>query len=418
MMASDMDLKREAQELGSTVERRESGIDHTEDSKQCTSDDAGLPTPEAEKKAKGAKRTKKANEKTCKKHKKSKGKKPKKKVVVSSSDSASSGDSSSEDNAQKASSSDDSSSDSDSDKDTSSKKRPQKRKPDSHSTKKKTVAQKKSKKQVKFRDVSDSESSDSSSDADNDSESDDDQEASSQRTQQDLQDVQQQLQQVQRQVTSLTLGGGAYNPGGLNAPAFNAGQFGAGGLGNIAFGNGAFGAGGLGAPGLNTGLHHGFAPPPMPSMRHGPGRGGARAVRGGGRPLRLGGRQQLGGGLANEDFLDDLDSRGASKSKSKSSRGRKGGPHRLEFKRVDQVWDNQIHSYKLEETTEDTGSSAYDGYLFHVRRTFDWEGKYKATIVDIKSKPLREALQEVMGNIKGVSLVEDTPKLDPNMLFL
>jgi hypothetical protein len=53
-----------------------------------------------------------------------------------------------------------------------------------------------------------------------------------------------------------------------------------------------------------------------------------------------------------------------------------------------------------------------------VRRTFDWEGKYKATVVDIKSKQLREVLRDVIGNIKGVSLVEETPKLDPNMLFL
>ncbi|KAI0127189.1 hypothetical protein BJ170DRAFT_595068 [Xylariales sp. AK1849] len=90
----------------------------------------------------------------------------------------------------------------------------------------------------------------------------------------------------------------------------------------------------------------------------------------------------------------------------------------LEFKRVDQVWDSTIHNYKLQETAENASNSKYNKYLFHVRRTFDWDGKYKATVIDIKSKQLREALQDVLGNIKGVSLVEDTPKLDPNMLFL
>ena len=70
-----------------------------------------------------------------------------------------------------------------------------------------------------------------------------------------------------------------------------------------------------------------------------------------------------------------------------------------------------------------------------MRRRFDWEGKYSDTVVDIKSKALKEvstavntlailllmlskALVHVMGSCKGVSLSEDTPTLDPNMLFL
>jgi hypothetical protein len=38
--------------------------------------------------------------------------------------------------------------------------------------------------------------------------------------------------------------------------------------------------------------------------------------------------------------------------------------------------------------------------------------------VDIKSKLLKEALNEVMDGVKGVSLVEETPQVDPNLLFL
>jgi hypothetical protein len=105
---------------------------------------------------------------------------------------------------------------------------------------------------------------------------------------------------------------------------------------------------------------------------------------------------------------------------------RPGGKHdkkrnkssKLDYKRVDQVWDNTIHNYKLQDTAESATDAQYEEYLFHVRRTFDWEGKYKTTMVDIKSKSLRECLQDVIGNIKGLSLVEDTPKMDPNMLFL
>ncbi|KAJ9142946.1 AAA family ATPase [Pleurostoma richardsiae] len=145
-------------------------------------------------------------------------------------------------------------------------------------------------------------------------------------------------------------------------------------------------------PGLNN-----VIPPPY---------GGGRARRTGQPPpprnLTLGGIDPL--------LIRDKQPRKPKPKRHKSTR--------LDYKRVDQVWDNTIHNYKLQDTAEGTVESQYDDFVFHVRRTFDWEGKYKSTIVDIKSKLLRECLQDVMGNIKGVSLVEEIPKLDPNMLFL
>jgi hypothetical protein len=62
----------------------------------------------------------------------------------------------------------------------------------------------------------------------------------------------------------------------------------------------------------------------------------------------------------------------------KDKRYKKKRASKLEFKRVDQLWDSTIHNYKLTDTAEDEESSEYDQYLFNVRRTFDWEGKYKA----------------------------------------
>lgn len=91
---------------------------------------------------------------------------------------------------------------------------------------------------------------------------------------------------------------------------------------------------------------------------------------------------------------------------------------RVDFKRVDWVWDSSRYAYKLQDSAENANDSQYDGYIFHVRRSFDVEGKYRATTVDIKSKLLRECLQDVIGDIKGPSLVDETPKLDPNLLFL
>ena len=82
------------------------------------------------------------------------------------------------------------------------------------------------------------------------------------------------------------------------------------------------------------------------------------------------------------------------------------------------MWDSSIHNYKLTETAPDADADEYDQYVFTVRRKFDWENKYTDTVVDIKSKLLKEALTHVMGAVKGVSFAEETPCVDPNMLFL
>ena len=125
-------------------------------------------------------------------------------------------------------------------------------------------------------------------------------------------------------------------------------------------------------------------------------------------PASTSGRGRSGRGHDNNQSGNEHKRSKKSKRKSKSTN----------FKRVDQVWDSTIHNYKLQDTAEGSTDAEYEGYAFHVRRTFDWEGKYKQTLVDIKSKILRDTLQEVMGDIKGVSLVEEAPKLDPNLLFL
>ncbi|KAH4599395.1 hypothetical protein HBI82_168100 [Parastagonospora nodorum] len=87
----------------------------------------------------------------------------------------------------------------------------------------------------------------------------------------------------------------------------------------------------------------------------------------------------------------------------------------LEFKRVDQVFDMKIRDWKLVESNNDT-KDEFD-CVFTVRRRLNWEGKYQETQVDIKSKVLRNCLQEVFKECKSISLVEDTPQLDPHTLF-
>ncbi|KAG9382510.1 aaa family atpase [Pyrenophora tritici-repentis] len=87
----------------------------------------------------------------------------------------------------------------------------------------------------------------------------------------------------------------------------------------------------------------------------------------------------------------------------------------LEFKRVDQVFDMKIHDWKLVESNT-VQKDEFD-CVFTVRRRLNWEGKYQETQLDIKSKLLRNALQEVFKDCKSISLVEDIPQIDPHTLF-
>ena len=124
-------------------------------------------------------------------------------------------------------------------------------------------------------------------------------------------------------------------------------------------------------------------------------------------------------GRSNSANRDTDGDDAAGRKKARSSRSRKNKrASKIAFKRVDQLWDSSIHNYKLSETVDDPDADEWDQYIFTVRRQFDWEHKYESTFVDVRSKPLKEAVQHVMHDVKGVSLVQDTPSLDPNMLFL
>ncbi|KAK7421853.1 hypothetical protein QQZ08_009730 [Neonectria magnoliae] len=148
--------------------------------------------------------------------------------------------------------------------------------------------------------------------------------------------------------------------------------------------------------------------PPPPAIPNPPATGSGR------RRMRPGPRGMNAAPRGGNNPTDPLDEDKESLEEPKKGKKNAG----VDFKRVDWVWDNKIHNYTLQDTTEATADSLYDSFIFHVRRTFDWEGKYRMTLVDIKSKLLRECLQDVMGNVTGVSLVDETPKLDPNLLFL
>ncbi|KAG6004273.1 hypothetical protein E4U21_001285 [Claviceps maximensis] len=90
----------------------------------------------------------------------------------------------------------------------------------------------------------------------------------------------------------------------------------------------------------------------------------------------------------------------------------------LGYKRVDSVWDGKSFAFKLRTTAKAAVETQHEDYPFRVRRTFDGDGKYQGSFVDIKSPLLRECLQDVIGTVRGVNLVQEIAKVDPNLLFL
>ncbi|KAF2744261.1 hypothetical protein M011DRAFT_480089 [Sporormia fimetaria CBS 119925] len=126
------------------------------------------------------------------------------------------------------------------------------------------------------------------------------------------------------------------------------------------------------------------------------------------RTLLVGAAQAAGGSVPA-----DAEAKKSDDEKEKEKKRKNGKP---EFKRVDQVWDNELRDFKMVDSAE-TKDQDLDS-VFTVRRKFSYENEYRYTVVDIKSKLLQRSLIELLKDVKGLSLTEDTPSIDPNLLFL
>ncbi|KAK6953781.1 hypothetical protein Daesc_003743 [Daldinia eschscholtzii] len=394
-----MDLEIEPQETKTShsADRHEGSFADNDDTKAPPIEDApSTALPDGGNKAKGLKSEKKASANSDRKGKKVKNSKSKKGSPISESSSGSSEDeftNSSSDESTEAESASDG-------EERTKKKKLQKKRQDIRRTKKPSKSSKVATKQAKSQTKTpEADISDTDAGTEDESNIDSKGEIGKASMEQELVQMRLQVQQLQRQLASLGLSG---NP---SSASLNQGAL------------------RLASQGGVDGYHQLFTNGPLPGVindaRNEPWESLSRAMqyinrgRGNNMPTANQGKR-----LRSGDTLDDSKSRNNKRSKSRNTRDGKPVVQRLEFKRVDQVWDSQIHNYKLQDTAENASNSQYDEYLFHVRRTFDWEGKYKTTIVDIKSKQLREALRDIIGSVKGVSLVEETPKLDPKMLFL
>ena len=91
---------------------------------------------------------------------------------------------------------------------------------------------------------------------------------------------------------------------------------------------------------------------------------------------------------------------------------------KAECARVDRIYSSEHHRFVIQPSTEDKKSGQFDGYAFNIVRQFDFGNKYLYTQLHILSDALKTAIVHVMGDVKGISLEEETPKINPNEVFL
>ncbi|KAJ5257471.1 hypothetical protein N7524_009027 [Penicillium chrysogenum] len=81
-------------------------------------------------------------------------------------------------------------------------------------------------------------------------------------------------------------------------------------------------------------------------------------------------------------------------------------------------WDKEACKYRIAELTETSNDlDDYAEYAFVVRERVDRTSKEVVSFIDIKSEGLRDILRDVLHDIKAVSLMEDKPSIEQNVLF-
>ncbi|KAK3370958.1 P-loop containing nucleoside triphosphate hydrolase protein [Lasiosphaeria ovina] len=89
---------------------------------------------------------------------------------------------------------------------------------------------------------------------------------------------------------------------------------------------------------------------------------------------------------------------------------------KLEYKRVDETWNEQSGKYKIAESSG-SDSNELDQYLFVVRDRIDKTTYKTISFIDIKSAFIRDALREICQDIRSVSLADLTPSMERHVLF-
>ncbi|RAK94951.1 P-loop containing nucleoside triphosphate hydrolase protein [Aspergillus ibericus CBS 121593] len=88
------------------------------------------------------------------------------------------------------------------------------------------------------------------------------------------------------------------------------------------------------------------------------------------------------------------------------------------FKTVVETWDKETCKYKIAEPVGTSSSlDDYAEYAFVVRERVERNSEMVIPYIDIKSGGLRDILRVVLHGIKAISLMEDKPSIEQNVLF-
>ncbi|KAJ5752813.1 ATPase AAA-type core [Penicillium odoratum] len=89
-----------------------------------------------------------------------------------------------------------------------------------------------------------------------------------------------------------------------------------------------------------------------------------------------------------------------------------------QIKTILETWDKETCKYKIAESVEtSSGLEDYAEYAFVVRERVDRNSEEVTPYIDIKSEDLRDILREVLHDVKAISLMEDKPSIEQNILF-
>ncbi|KAI3092915.1 hypothetical protein CBS147333_10170 [Penicillium roqueforti] len=89
-----------------------------------------------------------------------------------------------------------------------------------------------------------------------------------------------------------------------------------------------------------------------------------------------------------------------------------------QYKTVVETWDKEACKYKIAEPAETrSGLDDYAEYAFIVRERVERNSEEVTPYIDIKSEGLRDILRVVLHDIKAISLMEDKPSIEQNVLF-
>ncbi|KAL9126352.1 MAG: hypothetical protein Q9217_004582 [Psora testacea] len=90
---------------------------------------------------------------------------------------------------------------------------------------------------------------------------------------------------------------------------------------------------------------------------------------------------------------------------------------RLEYKTIDERWNEKTGRYETVESLPPGEVEGLDEYVFIARARIDKGSSDPVFYIDVKSDKLRDILRTVLQDVHGISLREDKPAVDRNLLY-